>query len=71
MPLPREIVDAYMPRAAFIQIDMQRRHVDPNVGYHLVDAAKSSAIVESSQKILAAVRAANRPLVHVATHFAS
>lgn len=69
MPLPKEIVDAYVPsRSAFIQIDMQRRHVDPNVGYHLVDAAKSTAIVQASERILASVRAANTPLIHVATY---
>lgn len=68
MPLPQEIIDAYLPRAAFIQIDMQRRHVDPDVGYHLVDAAKSAAIVSASEKLLAAVRLVNRPLVHVATY---
>ncbi len=69
MSLPKEIVDAFVPaKTAFIQIDMQRRHVDPNVGYHLVDAAKSAAIVQASEKVLSAVRAANTPLVHVATY---
>ena len=69
MSLPKEIVDAFVPaKAAFIQIDMQRRHVDPNVGYHLVDAAKAAAIVQASEKVLSAVRSANTPLVHVATY---
>lgn len=69
MPLPNEIVESFAPaRAAFIQIDMQRRHVDPNVGYHLVDAAKSAAIVTASEKLLSVVRAANAPLLHVATY---
>jgi biuret amidohydrolase len=44
LSLPKEIVDRFAPaQAAFIQIDMQRRHVDPDVGYHLVDAGKSAA----------------------------
>jgi nicotinamidase-related amidase len=69
LPLPAEIVETYRPeRAAFIQIDMQRRHVDPNVGYHLVDSAKTAAIVDASQKLCALVRAANAPLFHVATY---
>lgn len=69
MPLPQEILDAYVPaRTAFIQIDMQRRHVDPEVGYHLVDAAKATEIVQRSEKLLTAVRASNVPLIHVATY---
>jgi nicotinamidase-related amidase len=69
LSLPQEIVDAYLPaRSAFIQIDMQRRHVDPDVGYHLVDAAKSAAIVKASARVLTSVRATNTPLIHVATY---
>jgi nicotinamidase-related amidase len=69
LSLPQEILDAYLPgRAAFIQIDMQRRHVDPNVGYHLVDAAKAGAVVAASERLLSAVRAADAPLMHVATY---
>lgn len=68
MPLPAEISASFSPaRAAFIQIDMQRRHVDPAVGYHLVDAQKAAAIVDSSKKLLGAVRASDAIMVHVAT----
>jgi biuret amidohydrolase len=68
LSLPKEIVDRFAPaQAAFIQIDMQRRHVDPDVGYHLVDAGKSAAIVQGSRNLLSAVRASNSPMVHVAT----
>lgn len=69
MPLPREIAEGLDPaRAAFIQIDMQRRHVDPNVGYHLIDPGKTAAIVAASRNLLRIVRAADVPLIHVATY---
>ena len=69
LPLHAEILNSIDPsRAAFVQIDMQRRHVDPNVGYHLVDAAKADAIVNASRKLLREVRASNSLMVHVATH---
>jgi biuret amidohydrolase len=68
LSLPNEIVETFgAARAPFIPTDMQRRHVDPNVGYHLVDAAKSAAIVGASEKLLSAVRASGAPLIHVAT----
>jgi nicotinamidase-related amidase len=69
LPLPAEITASFSPqRAAFIQIDMQRRHVDADVGYHLVDRAQSARILGASQKLLAAIRSANAPLLHVITY---
>lgn len=69
MPLPAEILNSVDPsRAAFVQIDMQRRHVDPDVGYHLVNAAKAAAIVDRAKRILKEVRASKALMVHVATY---
>jgi nicotinamidase-related amidase len=69
LPLPAEITSSIdLSRTAFVQIDMQRRHVDPNVGYHLVDAAKASAIVGASTRLLRGVRASEALMVHVATY---
>ena len=52
MPLPTEVLELIDPvKPAFIQIDMQRRHVDPNVGYHLVDPAKTTSIVSASTSL--------------------
>lgn len=69
MPLPAEISESIPPsRAAFVQIDMQRRHVDPEVGYHLVNAQKAAAIVHASKRLLRAARASEAIIVHVATY---
>lgn len=68
MPLPDEILASTdLTRAAFIQIDMQRRHVDPNVGYHLVDPVKANTIVGASRRLLEAVRCTTALMVHIAT----
>lgn len=69
MALPAEIALSISPsRAAFVQIDMQRRHVDPQVGYHLINAEKTAAIVASSKQLLRAVRSSEAIMVHVATY---
>jgi nicotinamidase-related amidase len=69
LPLPSEVLELIDPvKPAFIQIDMQRRHVDPNVGYHLIDPAKTASIVSASLVMLKAVRAAEAPMIHVATY---
>lgn len=69
MALPPEMVDEIaLDRCAYIQIDMQRRHVDPQVGYHLIDPAKTAGIVAAARGALTAARAAGVPVVHVATY---
>jgi nicotinamidase-related amidase len=68
MPLPEEIASEIdLGRTAFVQIDMQRRHVDPEVGYHLLDPQQNQAVVSAAKRTLAAARKANAPVVHVAT----
>ncbi len=69
MAMPQEVVDVIdLDRSAYLQIDMQRRHVDPGVGYHLIDPAKTAGIVTAARAALETARAANIPTVHVATY---
>lgn len=69
MPLPDDLASSIDPaRCAFVQIDMQRRHVDPNVGYHLIDAEQNAAVVAAAVRALSLARRTGIPLVHVATY---
>jgi len=69
MAMPQEVVDVIdLDRSAYLQIDMQRRHVDPGVGYHLIDPAKTADIVTAARAALETARAANIPTLHVATY---
>lgn len=69
MALPSDVAHTIdLARSAYIQIDMQRRHVDPSVGYHLIDPAKNAAVVTAARAALETARAADVPIVHVATH---
>jgi ureidoacrylate peracid hydrolase len=69
MALPAEVEQAVMlDRSAYIQIDMQRRHVDPSVGYHLIDPVKTTGIVTAARTALETARRTNMPVVHVATY---
>lgn len=69
MALPHEVADRIeLAASAYVQIDMQRRHVDPRVGYHLIDPAKTGAIVAAARAALETARSAGVPVVHVATY---
>ncbi|MDR7419694.1 MAG: cysteine hydrolase [Armatimonadota bacterium] len=69
MALPTEVeASVALDRSAYIQIDMQRRHVDPSVGYHLIDPAKTADIVAAARGALETARRAAMPIVHVATY---
>ncbi len=69
MALPPEVAGAIaLERSAYLQVDMQRRHVDPGVGYHLIDPARNAGVVAAARSALEAARAAGLPVVHVATH---
>lgn len=69
MSLPNEVSSAIdLKRSAFLQIDMQRRHVDPDVGYHLIDAARLAEVVAAAKNSLAIARKASIPMLHVATY---
>jgi nicotinamidase-related amidase len=69
MALPAEIEQAVaLERSAYIQIDMQRRHVDPSVGYHLIEPARTADIVAAARLALESARRTNMPVVHVATY---
>jgi ureidoacrylate peracid hydrolase len=69
MALPTEVeASVTLDRSAYVQIDMQRRHVDPSVGYHLIDPAQTADIVAAARGALEIARRADMPVVHVATH---
>jgi nicotinamidase-related amidase len=69
MALPTEVeASVALDRSAYIQIDMQRRHVDPSVGYHLIDPTQTADIVAAACGALETARRADMPVVHVATH---
>lgn len=68
MAIPDEVAHAIdVSRSALALIDMQRRHVDPQVGYHLIDPARTAAIVAAARSALETAREAQIPVVHVAT----
>lgn len=68
MPIPDEVAAAIdLAKSACVLIDMQRRHLDPQVGYHLVDPARTAAIMAAAHAILETAREAQVPVVHVAT----
>lgn len=69
MTLPDEVASAIdLSRSALIPIDMQRRHVDPAVGYHHVDPSRIAGIVAAARRAVAAARARKLPVVHVITY---
>jgi biuret amidohydrolase len=68
MPIPDEVATAVdLMKSVYVLIDMQRRHVDPQVGYHLIDPARTDAIVAAARDALETARSARIPVVHVAT----
>ncbi len=68
MPIPDEVSTAIdLTKSAYVLIDMQRRHVDPQVGYHLIDPARTAPIVAAARDALETARGAQIPVVHVAT----
>lgn len=69
MALPPEVEGQIDPSySALILIDMQRRHVDPAVGYHLIEPSRTASVVAAARLALQSARAANLPVVHVATY---
>ncbi len=64
--IPEEVKAQIKPaKSALVLIDLQRRHMDPKVGYHLVHASMIEGVKNSAIKALAAARAANMPVIHV------
>ncbi|MDR7481173.1 MAG: cysteine hydrolase [Armatimonadota bacterium] len=68
MALPPEVESQIdLTHSAVLLIDMQRRHVDPAVGYHLIDPQATADIVAAARRALEVARAHDVPVVHVAT----
>jgi len=68
MSIPGEVSTAIdLTKSAYVLIDMQRRHVDPEVGYHLIDPARIAPIVAAARDALETARGAQIRVVHVAT----
>ncbi len=69
MSLPHEVAGVIdLGRSALVPIDLQRRHVDPATGYHLVEPSRTAGIVASARRALDAARARKMPIVHVITY---
>jgi len=67
--IPEEVRGDIRPeRSALIPIDMQRRHLDPAVGYHLVSPEFAAAILAPARRVLEAARGLRMPVVHVVTY---
>lgn len=51
----------------YLQVDMQQRHLDTEVGYHLVPEEHRFRVISNAQRCLEAARLATLPIVHVGT----
>ncbi len=68
MPLPAEIArHVRLDRAALLFIDMQRRHLDLEVGYHTLPPDQAARVVERGGRAIEAARRAGLRIVHVGT----
>ena len=68
MGLPPDVVDEIRTeRSALLLIDMQRRHLDLEVGYHTLPPDRAVSVVERSAVALSAARSAGLRVVHVGT----
>lgn len=66
--LPDDVAsDVRLDRSALVFIDMQRRHLDTEVGYHTLPSARAASVVEQGAAILADARRAGLRVVHVGT----
>lgn len=68
MALPADVkrmVD--LSRSVYLQVDMQRRHLDPEVGYHLVAEEHRLRVLQNARRCLEAARLAGLPIIHVGT----
>jgi nicotinamidase-related amidase len=68
MPLPDEVARQIRPdRSALLFIDMQRRHLDLDVGYHTLPPSDAPRVVERGGVAVRAARQAGLRVVHVGT----
>lgn len=68
MDLPMEIVQRIqLNRSALVLIDMQRRHLDLDIGYHTLPAADAERVLQSGSKAVRAARQHGLKIVHMAT----
>lgn len=68
MPLPLEVeADIALEQSAILFIDMQRRHLDLEVGYHTLPPDRAKLVVQQGAEVLAMARPAGMRVVHVAT----
>lgn len=68
MGLPIEIAQRIqLSRSALLLIDMQRRHLDMDIGYHTLPPADAERVLESASSALNASRQHGLKVVHVAT----
>jgi nicotinamidase-related amidase len=66
--LPSDVVEEIRTeRSALLLIDMQRRHLDLEVGYHTLPPDRAVSVVERGADALCAARSAGLKVVHVGT----
>jgi nicotinamidase-related amidase len=69
VPLPAEVASSIdVQQSALVLVDMNRRHLDiGGVGYITLPPARAAQVLERGAAALEAARAANMPVVHIAT----
>lgn len=66
--LPHDVrADIQIDRSALLLIDMQRRHLDMDVGYHTLPPDRAASVVRHGVAALADARRAGMRVVHVGT----
>jgi nicotinamidase-related amidase len=66
--IPVEVRTQLEPEhTALLLIDMQRRHLDTEVGYHTLPPERARTVVENGAEAVRAARAAGMRIVHVGT----
>ncbi len=59
---------AWLPRAALLIVDMNRSHLDHEIGHLLVERGEAERVIEAAVQLRAAWRAADLPVIFVRTH---
>jgi len=68
MPLPEDVAaDIRLDTSAMLFIDVQRRHLDHEQGYHLVPSDRADVLLERGALALSHARAVGMKVVHVGT----
>lgn len=68
MNLPADVLETIdVDRSVLVFIDVQRRHMDLEVGYHTLPAARAETVLRQGSRAVAAAREARMRVLHVGT----